>query len=1231
MIRNFLRCCLLAVTTTTQAAQPSLSDWHNEAGHRWAPLMARSTGLDSGFELVPHSVSGLAFTNQLSDLDGARNRTLYNGSGVATGDVDGDGWPDIFLPSLAGENRLYRNLGNGHFTNFTAAAGLGHPIPFTRGAVLADVNGDRSLDLLLTVNGGGVLCFTNDGHGHFTDATDAAGTRSRMGTTSLALADVDGNGTVDLYVVNYRNEDIRDRGRVSMTMVNGRPVLRGSETNRFVLLNGRLEETGQPDQLYLNDGHGHFTAVPWTGGAFRDTDGKPLAEAPLDWGLSAGFRDLNGDGAPDLYVCNDYWTVDRLWWNDGHGNFRAASFSELRKTSSSSMGVAFADIDRDGQTDFFVVDMLSRDPRARKRQRWAQKPMPVKSVEERPQVMRNTLFLNRGAGRFSEIAPFAGVSASDWSWSPLFLDVDLDGYEDLLIGAGHFRDVQDSDAEAKIGSLQRNWDGFPNEVERQKAFSTELMEHLRLYPRLDLPVVAYRNRGDTTFEEVTGAWGLDHPAIHHGMAVADFDGDGIRDLVVNVLNGPAQFYHGRSKGQAIAVRLHGRAPNTSGIGARLTLLGGAVPVQTTEMMAGGGYESGSDPEVVFAAGAPATEMTLRIDWRQGAHSEIRSVQAGRRYEIDEPEPGADTNRIASAPPMPAPWFKDVSARLDHRHQESDFNDFDQQPLLPYKLSDSGPSVAWVDLDGDGREDLLIGSALGQAPTALRNVSGAAAWTRWQLPAGATPQDDTTGIALWPKSGSTVFYWGMARYENRSAGGVQGIHWQNDAPQLAAPRPPLTNGVSVLALADLSGAGEWVLFAGAGPQPGAYPRGQANEILRWSGQAWQIDTRSRALLRNDGRTTGAIWTDLTGDGRPELVVAGEWGPIRVFQDRQGSLFEITADWGLSSFTGLWRGIAVGDFNGDGRMDLVGLNWGLNSAWAATPKWPLILAFGETSQPGMTDLFETEWIAGLLALRRPWTSISEVVPYIGERFNSVTAYSEASLATALGDRAVLTRQVQVTHLESMLFLNTGTRFEAQPLPRDAQLAPASAATVADLDGDGREDVFISQNVFSQPAEEPRIDAGRGLWLRGNGHGGFTTVPLVESGIEMLGAQRGCAVADFDLDGRTDLVVAQNGDTTRLWHNEQARPGLRVQLQGNLENPKGIGAQIRVHTAAGFGPARELHAGSGSGSQDSLIPVMTAAEPIVSLWIRWPGGTTTETPLSPNARHVIIDPTGKVVLSE
>ncbi len=380
-----------------------------------------------------------------------------------------------------------------------------------------------------------------------------------------------------------------------------------------------LLEYGEPDILYLNDGKGHFNPVPWTGGKFLDESGKTLAAQPLDWGLTATFRDMNGDGFPDLYVCNDYWTPDRIWINDGKGGFRAIARPAVRHGSENSMGVDFADIDRDGHVDFLVLDMLSRNPALRKRQVLAQTKMisAIGEIDNRPQIMRNTLFHNRGDDTFEEVADFSGVPASEWSWQAVFVDVDLDGYEDLVIPAGHTRDIQDLDASLKIKSLQHPWPKNIDPKAHQEAFTREMMEHARLYPGLERPIVAFRNLGDLRFEDVTAIWGTSAPGVHQGIAFGDFDGDGDLDFVVNNLNGACGLYRNDGTAPRVAVRLKGIPPNTQGIGAKIKLLDGAVPMQSQEVVCGGRYLSGSDSMLVFAAGTPTNEMRIEVRWRNG--------------------------------------------------------------------------------------------------------------------------------------------------------------------------------------------------------------------------------------------------------------------------------------------------------------------------------------------------------------------------------------------------------------------------------------------------------------------------------------------------------------------------------------------------------------------------------------------------------------------------------------
>jgi hypothetical protein len=385
----------------------------------------------------------------------------------------------------------------------------------------------------------------------------------------------------------------------------------------------------------------------------------------------------------------------------------------------------------------------------------------------------------------------------------------------------------------------------------------------------------------------------------------------------------------------------------------------------------------------------------------------------------------------------------------------------------------------------------------------------------------------------------------------------------------------------------------------------------------------------AALKHLGLVSGAVFTDLTGDGRPELVLACEWGPVRVFEFEGKSIREVTEARGLANYLGLWNSVTAGDFDEDGRLDLVAGNWGLNCAYHQVAPGPWHLYFGDLNGDGSVHVLEAYHDAAMNQIV-PWRDLQFLepdLPWLRERFPTHKAYSLASVPDILGERAKTVQRLTINTLESMVFLNRGDHFEARPLPVEAQWSPAMGLAVGDLDGDGHEDLFISQNFFGVRPEEGRLDAGRGLWLQGDGQGSFRPVPGQESGIKVYEEQRGCAVADYDADGRLDLVVTQNNAETKLYHNVRARPGLRVRLRGPTHNPEGIGAVLQLKRGERWGPAREVRAGGGYWSQDSAEQVLALPESAPVLRVRWPGGKVTESPIPPQSKAVWVDSEGHV----
>lgn len=1206
------------------------------------PLRFAPTRSTAGFTRVSELQAGLEFTNRVAPERYLTNQIYLNGSGVALGDMNGDQRPDIFLAAPDGLSAVFLNQGGWKFTRSNDALPASQPGLDATGVVLADLDGDVDLDALVNTVAQGTHVWLNDGQGRFR-AMEAPLNVGHAGM-SLALADADADGDLDLYVTNYRPTTIRDDPAGKFTLrheptgprvvaYNGRSTSEPDLVGRFYVTPAGVKENGEPDVLFLNDGQGHFSAVRWTGGAFVDESGQPLVAPPYDWGLSVLFRDLNDDGRPDLYLSNDFESPDRFWINEsargGPLRFRAAPARSLRHTSAFAMGADAADVNRDGHTDFLVLDMLSRAHLSRNQQVDNLPPSRHQpgEIEERFQFSANSLFLGRGNGTYAELGRLTGLAASEWSWTPVFLDVDLDGWEDLLVSNGHELDMMDADLIQQAERMKN----------QRRMPARELLELRKLFPRLATPNVAFRNRGNLAFSDESASWGFDTRNVTQGMALADLDGDGDLDIVQNNLNAPPTLLRNEASAPRVAVRAHAAGGNTRGIGARIRVRGGPVPEQSQVLMCGGRYLSSDDPMRVFAAGLAST-LTVEVHWPSGRQTVVKDVPPNSLVDVVE---ASDSPVVSPVTARTAPLMVDVSVRLNHVAGETAFNDFERQPLLPWSLAYPTPGATWADLDGTAPDELLIGTGAGGTPAIFQVVGQEfrrltnASWLR------PVARELTTLLA----SGRTVLAGSSNYRDGQTNGGVLRLY-DLDREVTGESLLGQAFGVGPLAMAEVDAEGTLELFVGGRAQAGRYPEPATSLLLKSVQGRFSVAQRFPDL----GLVNSATFADLDDDGDPDLLVALEWGPLRVLQNNAGAF----TDWDvplkgadlpptharLSALSGWWTSVAVGDFDADGRLDVIAGNRGWN--WFPVPRAPQSamwnpanrrrIHFGDISGQGPVELLESYFDGGReLPLRRA-DILFGALPQLRDVFPTRAALGGADLRQVLA-ALKLPRELAIVAADwfaTTVFLNRGDHFEVRALPIEAQFAPVAGLAVADFDGDGNQDVFMAQNFLPVRPDEAPQDAGCGLLLRGDGRGSFAAMPVEESGMAVWGDARAAAVGDFDLDGRPDLVVTQNGGPTRLFQNRGGRPGLRVRLVGSPENPTGIGTHLRLHTATESGPIQEVQAGTGWLSVDSPQRILTARQPGTQLEVRWPGKLKVFLPLPAGIQdiQVSIDGTTQVL---
>jgi hypothetical protein len=701
------------------------------------------------------------------------------------------------------------------------------------------------------------------------------------------------------------------------------------------------------------------------------------------------------------------------------------------------------------------------------------------------------------------------------------------------------------------------------------------------------------------------------------MALGDLDNDGDLDVVINVLNGPARMLRNGSPAPRLAVRLKGARGNTAGIGARLKVTGGPV-TQTQEMISGGRYLSGDQALRVFAAGA-GRSLEVEVLWRNGRRSVVRGLEANQIIEIEE----RDTLDPLPPTPAPQPLFESLVTDPDPVPSEPDASEITRQPLLPRRLGTEAPGVAWVDWDADGDPDLLISADEEGRFRALRN-DGPAGFVPEPGALGSVAVSNAVAVLVDRRRDSpTRLIAGISNEKAALARAPRFPSWtvQAGKPIVATNAPADEATTGPMALADVDGDGQLDLLVGARARAGRYPETSRTVILPGRTDGWG----EAQLVTDQVRASGAVFTDTDGDGDPDLVLAGDWDTLRFFRNDGGRWVDATAESGLGAWRGLWNGVNAGDFDGDGRLDLVASNWGRNwrTDQPGASNAPIQMVYGEFHEPGRVLTLMASWDphSGRQTPWRSWSSLSQAIPALTERAHSHREFAVLSVDSLLGPLANRGRTLNAETFDSMVFLNRGGRFEGVPLAVEAQFSPAFGISIADFDGDGCEDLFLSQNFFGMDVETSRQDAGAGLVLLGDGRGHFRSLGPREAGFSLAGEQRGSAVADVDADGRPDLAVGQQSGKTRILRNRAGKPGVRVALEGPAGNPDGIGAAVRLVMGSRLGPVREIHAGAGFRSQDSPEILLATPQDPTAVEVRWPGGKVQRSEWPVGARSMVI----------
>ncbi|MBX7217027.1 MAG: VCBS repeat-containing protein [Candidatus Kapabacteria bacterium] len=1097
------------------------------------------------FRWLPPTETGVDFTNMVME-DDSFNVTLfiyaYNGGGVAVGDLNGDTLPDLYFTGTRANspNRLFLNQGGLRFREASRMAGVDDSIGVRYGVTLADIDADGDLDIYVAKHDAPNTLFINNGNGTFSERAKQFGLDFCCTSQQATFLDYDRDGDLDMFLA--RNGDAKGEA---------------------------FKRDGNPDRLFRNNGNGTFTDVSTEAGI-----------ADKGYALSVMVGDYNNDGWADLYVANDFEAPDLLYINNRDGTFTNQVRQWMKHTSIFSMGSDAADFNNDGNLDLFTVDMMPED-HWRKMSHMGQGSVYDPKFDS-TQLMRNMLQVNRGDGTFLEVGQLAGIAETDWSWAPLFADFDNDGDNDLFISNGYKRDVQNLDVIHNLNS---------------RSFAP--LNVIRKVPSVKLQNYCFRNDGNLTFTKMSNPWGLIQMVNTNGAAVADLDRDGDLDVVMNNIDSVAFIYQNlaaeQKRGNYLQLSLHGADKNTAGVGARVTIKAGGR-LQMLECTPVRGYMSSNNAPLHFGLGDANTVDTITIRWPNGAVQTVANVSANQTVNI---------RQKASAPPAPAgagpladTLFWPATAGPEYRHRENRFDDFLRERLLPNRLSRSGPGVAVGDVDGNGLDDVWIGGARSY-PGALflQKESGRFVRSADSAAFVADSSSEDTGALLFDADGDgdldLYVASGGNEFDTSEFALLQDrLYLNNGSGQFSNATnrlPAMPTSTSSVVAADYDHDGDLDLFVAGRSVPGKYPTAPRSYLLRNDRGHFTDATAAVAPgLAHPGMVTSALWTDFDNDNWSDLILVGEWMPIRFFRNAHGKLTETTSTAGVDSSEGWWNSINGGDVDNDGDVDYVLGNWGLNvySPLRPSRELPLQLYAADFDGNGSRDLLLSYFFRGSeYPVRGRTETASQLPAFIRRKYPTYTSYATATVDQIYGRANLDSAQCwRARTFVSSVLENLGNgHFQLRPLPLVAQSTPMFGTLLEDFDSDGNLDLLCVGNFDGADPLAVRYNSGYGLYLNGDGKGNFLQKSATGAGFSVPGEGRGLACV-AGKDGVT--IVAANCNAAATSVTLRQRP-LRI-------DP----AKRCTHAILDLGDGRtrrqEWYWGSGYLSQSSqmlLLPSATA----------------------------------------